>query len=252
MVKGIDIFRNHFGSFKDSFIIIGGTAVDLQMEESGLAFRTTKDIDIVLQVEALSEGFIAAFWDFIKKGKYQIRQKSGGKGLFYRFDKPKEAAFPFMLELFSGKPDSIEIHGKGTLTPIPAEDGLSSLSAILLEKDYYSLMKQGKIDISGLPVVSSEYLIPLKAKAWLDLTSLKASGSSIDEKDIRKHKNDVFRLVQIISLGSATELSDAIKADLKVFIEKIRATPMDLNQLGIRNIPYWEALEILEKKYGLK
>jgi hypothetical protein len=39
----------------------------------------------------------------------------------------------------------------------------------------------------------------LKARAWLDLTERKNNGVSIDEKDIKKHRNDVFRLLQILS-----------------------------------------------------
>jgi hypothetical protein len=251
MVKGIDIFREHFKSFKDSFVIIGGTALDLQMGESGLSFRTTKDIDIVLQVEALSEGFLAAFWDFIRKGKYQNRQKSTGKKLFYRFDKPGEPSFPFMIELFSRKPGVIEIRGESNFTPVPAGEDLSSLSAILLDEEYYSIMKQGKKEINGLPVVSAEYLIPLKAKAFLDLTSLKAGGAQIDEKDIRKHKNDVFRLVQIITPDDPLKLPVAIKGDLKAFLDSIRGKPGDLTQLGIRNLSFSELLEILERKYEI-
>lgn len=31
-------------------------------------------------------------------------------------------------------------------------------------------------------------------KAWLDLSERKAAGEDIDSKNIKKHKNDVFRL----------------------------------------------------------
>ena len=251
MVKGVDIFREHFKSFTDSFLIIGGTAVDIQMGESGLSFRTTKDIDIVLQVEALSEPFLAALWEFIKKGGYKNVQKSTGKKLFYRFYDPTAASFPYMIELFSRKPDAIEIRGEAAFTPIPAGEDLSSLSAILLDEEYYSFMKDGKKEIHGLPVVSAEYLIPLKAKAFLNLTSLKAGGAQIDDKDIRKHKNDVFRLVQIITPNDLLKLPASIKSDLKAFLDSIRGKPADLVQLGIRNLSFSELLQILERKYGL-
>lgn len=68
----------------------------LDMEEAGLDFRATKDLDIVLPVEALDGMFVEAFWQFIRNGGYQNRQKSTGKQLFYRFHSPKESSYPEM------------------------------------------------------------------------------------------------------------------------------------------------------------
>jgi len=85
MVKGIDQFKTHFERFNDRYVLIGGTACYLAMEDAGLDFRVTKDLDIVLYVEALDVEFVGAFWDFVKKGGYQNRQRSTGKKLFYRF-----------------------------------------------------------------------------------------------------------------------------------------------------------------------
>jgi len=53
MVKGLEKFRQHFRSFPGQYVLIGGAACDLLMEEAGLEFRATKDLDIVLIVEAL-------------------------------------------------------------------------------------------------------------------------------------------------------------------------------------------------------
>lgn len=48
MVKGIDIFREHFNNFKDQYTVIGGFACDLLMSDAGLDFRQTVDIDMVI------------------------------------------------------------------------------------------------------------------------------------------------------------------------------------------------------------
>ena len=61
MVKGIDQFRAHFEGFNDRYVLIGGAACYLAMEEAGLDFRVTKDLDIVLCVEALDAEFVDAF-----------------------------------------------------------------------------------------------------------------------------------------------------------------------------------------------
>jgi hypothetical protein len=39
--------------YGDQYVLIGGTAATLAMEEAGLEFRATKDLDIVLYIEAL-------------------------------------------------------------------------------------------------------------------------------------------------------------------------------------------------------
>ena len=53
MVKGLDLFREHFRSYADRYVLIGGAACDLAMGEAGLDFRATKDLDIVLCLEAI-------------------------------------------------------------------------------------------------------------------------------------------------------------------------------------------------------
>ena len=46
MVKGLDVFRDYFAGHAEQFVLIGGTAATLAMEDAGLAFRATKDLDI--------------------------------------------------------------------------------------------------------------------------------------------------------------------------------------------------------------
>ena len=53
MVKGLGVFRNHFRDLTDQFVLIGGAACDIAMENVGLTFRVTKDLDIVLCVGTL-------------------------------------------------------------------------------------------------------------------------------------------------------------------------------------------------------
>lgn len=110
MVRGLDVFRKHFANHADQFVLIGGTAATLAMENEGLLFRATKDLDIVLHIEALNPAFGAAFWNFVELGGYEIRQASEtGKPLLYRFQKPANPGFPAMLELFCRSPDGIQL-----------------------------------------------------------------------------------------------------------------------------------------------
>ena len=54
MVNGIEAFRDYFAEYTDQYVIIGGFACDLLMEDAGLDFRQTKDIDMVIIIEALT------------------------------------------------------------------------------------------------------------------------------------------------------------------------------------------------------
>lgn len=102
MVRGLDVFQSWFADYADQYVLIGGTAASLTMEEAGLAFRATKDLDIVLHVEALTAAFGQAFWRFVDAGGYEIRQASDtGKPIFYRFQKPADDRYPAMVELFA-------------------------------------------------------------------------------------------------------------------------------------------------------
>jgi hypothetical protein len=37
MVRGLDVFREYFAGHADQFVLIGGTAATLAMEDAGLA-----------------------------------------------------------------------------------------------------------------------------------------------------------------------------------------------------------------------
>ena len=78
MIRGIDSFREWFRGYEDQYVIIGGTACDLLMTDVGLDFRATKDIDLVLIVEAVDTEFTNRFWEYVVAGGYEHRNKSTG------------------------------------------------------------------------------------------------------------------------------------------------------------------------------
>lgn len=224
MVKGLDVFQRWFAEHSDQYVLIGGTAATLTMEEAGLEFRATKDLDVVLHVEALTPQFGQTFWRFIEAGGYAIRQASEtGKPIFYRFQKPSDTSFPAMVELFARAPDGLAIAEGSKLTPIPFDEALSSLSAILLNDAYYAFIMAGARDGAGLRWIGEDRLIPLKAVAWLELTARKDNGEAIDSKDVRKHLNDVLRLSQLLAPETRVALPGQVAADLSRFLYGLRA-----------------------------
>jgi hypothetical protein len=38
-VRGVSIFSEHFAAYPDGYVLIGGAAVDVLMEQAGLEFR---------------------------------------------------------------------------------------------------------------------------------------------------------------------------------------------------------------------
>ena len=102
MVRGIEKFKEFFKGFEGSYVIIGGTACEIHEELYAQIPRATKDIDIILVVEALSQEFVMRFWDLVKTAGYELRNKETGKGdgeghkhkhEYYRFVKPTNTEF---------------------------------------------------------------------------------------------------------------------------------------------------------------
>lgn len=221
MVRGLDIFSAYFQQYSDNYVIIGGTACDLIIDDAGFYARATKDIDLILVVEALTSDFVKQFWKFVKDGKYERNESSETDRKYYRFIKPGNEEFPFQIELFSRNPDLINIDEEIHLTPIPTPDDLSSLSAILLDNEYYGLILAHSTEIDGLHRANIESLICLKAKAYLEIAERIKAGSKEDSKLLRKHKGDIFRLGAMLSEGDQFELPGSIKNDMTNFTKDI-------------------------------
>jgi hypothetical protein len=252
VVKGLDYFREYFKDFQDSYTLIGGVACDLAMAEAGIDFRATKDLDIVLCTEVLDSAFVAKFWEFVKEGGYEHKEKSTGDKQFYRFNKPSNPEFPFMLELFSRKPDELVLEDDSELTPIPVDEDVSSLSAILLDDDYYQCIEDGRLIIDGVSILGPEYILPFKAKAWLDLSNRKAAGKAVDSKQIKKHRNDVFRVFVLLSPEQRVDVADGVKNDMQTFIDAMpNEQGLDINNFGINNSSLDDVLQNLMIIYML-
>ncbi|MDY7579302.1 hypothetical protein RGU70_13350 [Herbaspirillum sp. RTI4] len=251
MIQGLTIFRDFFAGFEDRYTLIGGVACYLNMAEAELDFRATKDLDIVLSTEALDAEFAEKFWDFVKAGGYEHQEKSTGEKQFYRFSKPADATYPYMLELFSCRPEAVFLDGAATLTPIPVDDDVVSLSAILLDEAYYRCIQNGKIILDGVPILSVEYIIPFKMRAFCDLSERKERGLLVDTKNINKHKNDVLKIAQLLSPEQTVEVSEEIKQHMKEFMMAIQDQPIDLKNLGLSGITLLDILSVFKRIYAL-
>jgi hypothetical protein len=243
MVKGLETFKKYFGEYSEQYVLIGGTACDISFADNQMKFRATRDLDMVLVVEALTKEFGERFWQFIQEGKYANKVKNSGKAQFYRFDKPMNPDFPSMIELFS-RIDYIPMT-ETTLVPIHIDNAVSSLSAILLNDEYYQALLQGRCVIDGISVLKPTYLIPFKARAWIDLREKKMRGVHVDSRDIKKHKNDILRLSTEMLLEEC-QLPQQVQQDMEKFIGLLEEEP---NQLT-NNVPVAAVIELLKRIYA--
>lgn len=246
---GLDSFKKHFKDFENAYAIIGGTACELLMEVNDLSFRATKDIDMMLIVESLSKEFGIIFWEYIKEANYHFINKESKEAHFYRFSHPKSLEYPLMIELFSIKQDWLPNDINQHIIPIHIDENISSLSAILLNEEYYELIKQGIEVIDGLSILRPEYILLLKARAWIDLTKRKENGELIDSRNIKKHKNDIFRLSVLLQREQKIKIPSNIKEDFAYFIKRMRQEEINLKQLNIFNINKNDLLDFLYEIY---
>ena len=144
MVTGIDSFKEWFKGNESQYAIIGGTACDILMTEEGLDFRATKDIDLVLIIEAVDVAFGRKFWDYVKQAGYEHCNKSSGVPQFYRFSHPTSNRYPAMIELFTRKLDAIQLPDDAVLTPLPMDEGMQK---------FVDRMKNETVDVKQLGLV---------------------------------------------------------------------------------------------------
>ena len=141
MVTGIESFKEWFRGNKEQYAIIGGTACDILMTEEGLDFRATKDIDLVLIIEAVDADFGRKLWEYVKQAGYEHCNRSSGIPQFYRFSNPASSQYPVMIELFTRKLDAINLPDDAVLTPLPMYEDI---------QEFIRRMKNEKVDAKQL------------------------------------------------------------------------------------------------------
>jgi hypothetical protein len=154
-----------------------------------------------------------------------------------------------MIELFSRRPYSFDLKFQTGLTPVHIDDSILSLSAILLDDNYYDFLLNSRIIIDGYSVIEIEAVILFKIKAWLDMKERQARGEHVDSRNIKKHKNDIFRLLANVLPSSKIEIDEDIKEDLSLFIKRIDKDRPDLENLGIKGTSFNDIMELLVNIY---
>ncbi len=236
-INGLNKFREFFEEYNNNYILIGGSACAMIFDEIGESFRATKDLDIVLIVENINDEFGRRLWNFIKDAGYVI-EAGKGKHCFYRFKNPQNQDYPKMIELFSRK-QQFDLPEDAHLLPLHISDEISSLSAILLNEDYYQFMLSGKRVIDGISVLDERYLIPFKAKAWCELVERRSQGEEGQSRHITKHFKDIVRLVQLLPQNAKVKISGIVESDMRTFVEDMLTSefvPENMDAVKLSNL----------------
>ncbi|HET0711514.1 TPA: hypothetical protein VQK48_001067, partial [Streptococcus pneumoniae] len=145
------IFQEMFADFQNYYVLIGGTATSIVLDSQGFKSRTTKDYDMVIIDEVKNKEFYTTLNHFLELGEYQGSQKDE-KAQLFRFT-TTNPEFHSMIELFSILPE-YPLKKDGRETPLYFDQD-ASLSALLLDEDYYNILVHEKETIQGYSVLSN-------------------------------------------------------------------------------------------------
>ena len=224
-MEGLEKFQEAFAEFSDNYVIIGGTACEITMTGTAVRPRATHDIDMIVVVEKMTPEFGARFWNFVREAGYRPEKRKTaegepGKYELYRFVDGK-VGYPEMIEILSRHPDVLGEPKGFVIEPIPIDEGISSLSSIIMDDDlYYFTLEHSGID-RGVRHADSASLVALKARAYLNLMQDKAAGKHVNSKDIRKHRSDVLKSVAIME-NEEISAPDSIVECVHEFVSSIR------------------------------
>lgn len=95
----------------------------------------------------------------------------------------------------------------------------------------------------------------LKAVAYLENLRRKGEGDEVDQKDIDKHKKDIYRLAYVFDGSERFEVNDTIKEHLRAFVTAVENSPVDGKNMmrgqGVAVMGMSEFTELLTALFGL-
>jgi hypothetical protein len=233
MVNGLQRFIEYFNDYQDQYVIIGGYACTLHYYEKGISFRQTHDLDIVLIIEKMTSEYYTKLWNYLEEGGYVSELQTSQNHHYYRFATTNNKDYPRIIELLSRKAFELDAILSQHITPIHIDEKIRSLSAIVLDDDYYHLIRMNQVLIRGISVLSIEFIVILKIKAYLDLRELREKGVDIKSSQIRKHRTDVLRIVrEIVLIEVFEQIGISIKNDILIYIRIIQKEMNEKVNLG--------------------
>jgi len=213
-LAGLSHFEAHFRELKDQYVIVGGFAtlmlLDRELPNHG---KATHDIDLVLLTSTSVEMSIKIKM-YIKEGGYTIQKDQQDTYQYYRFVEPQTEGYAKEIELFASEEYGIELDEGQRIIPIDPEEGLYSLSAIMLDREYFDMIKSNIEEIDGIPYSNTLATMLLKMSAVYDLYH---RG---DDK-WKKHRRDILKLTLLLTGEERLILKGRMIADVAFFKDEV-------------------------------
>ena len=222
---GLSHFEHYFKELKENYVVVGGFAtimlLDKELEDHG---KATYDIDLVL-LTTTSTQMADKIKSYVKEGGYTIQKGQKEAYQYYRFVEPKVAGFAKEIELFANEEYGIELDEGQRIIPIDPEEGLYSLSAIMLDKEYFEMIKNNIVEIAGVPCSNPQATILLKVSAMYDLYHRK-------DKKWKKHRRDILKLALLLTGEERIVLTGRMIEDMSFFAKHLNTlTPKEIKQI---------------------
>lgn len=232
---GLSHFQEFCKDLDDNYVVVGGFAtimlLDKQLKGHG---KATYDIDLVLLTNNSLE-MSKRIKKYIKEGDYKIQIGEKDQYRYYRFIEPKKDNFAKEIELFASNKNDLKLEDSQRIIPIDPDEGLYSLSAIMLDQEYFEMIKEN-VDKTGVaPCTNVQATIILKMSAFYDL---KNRG----EDKWKKHRRDIFKLALLLTGEEKLKLKGRMLKDFNSFILHIEN---DLNAKDIKN--FSDGLSIIKE-----
>lgn len=165
---GLSHFQEYCKEFDEHYVVVGGFAtVMLLDEELGEGHgKATFDIDLVLLTNNSVE-LAQRIKQYITDGKYDIQVGEKDQYKYYRFNNPKEENFAKEIELFASNENELKLDDGQRILPIDPEEGLYSLSAIMLDSEYFEMIKSNINKSAEAPCTNTQATIMLKCLLFM-------------------------------------------------------------------------------------
>ena len=223
-LAGLSHFEAHFRELKDQYVIVGGFATLMLLREIPNHGKATHDIDLVLLTTTSAE-MTAKIKTYIKEGAYTIQKGQQDRYQYYRFVNPQVEGYAKEIELFAAEEYGIELDEGQCIIPIDPEEGLYSLSAIMLDREYFDMIKSNIEEIEGIPYSNTLATMLLKMSAVYDLYH---KG---DDK-WKKHRRDILKLTLLLTGEERLVLTGRMIGDVTFFKAEVeKLTPKMIKQI---------------------
>lgn len=180
--------------------------LDREFEGHG---KATFDIDLVLLTNNSVE-ISQRIKQYINDGEYKIQIGEKDQYKYYRFIEPQKENFAKEIELFASNENDLELDDSQRIIPVDPEEGLYSLSAIMLDPEYFEMIKNNVDKTGRAPYTNAQATMMLKMSAFYDLRSR-------NDKKWKKHRRDILKLALTLTGEEEIKLTGRMKQDFDSF-----------------------------------